>query len=111
MLVFEGNRLVQKLRLSVGGLIAMGELPVLQACPYIEAYIIDRNCSACHGIGLSEGSTAPGLLERHWKYATDHDSLQTVISNGLVDRGMPANPQLKPQEMRTLIHYLRESNR
>lgn len=72
---------------------------------------IDRDCSACHGIGLLGGSTAPGLLEGHWKYATDDESLKTIISNGLMDRGMPANPQLKPQEMRALIHYLGKTNR
>jgi mono/diheme cytochrome c family protein len=54
--------------------------------------LIGRNCAPCHGIALLGGSTAPGLLEGHWKYASDDMSLKTAITQGLMDRGMPASP-------------------
>jgi len=72
--------------------------------------IIDRNCAACHGVALLGGSTAPRLIDTHWKYATDDASLKRIISTGISERGMPGNSRLKPEEMTTLVHYLRTLN-
>jgi aldose sugar dehydrogenase len=79
----------------------------LTAVPGGTLGIIEQNCASCHGPGLEGGGMGQGLLGGHWKHATDDASLRRVISGGLIEIGMPANPQLRPEELDAIVAYLR----
>lgn len=67
--------------------------------------LIEKNCAACHGTAL-KGGMASSLVQGEWKIATDDPSLKKIITEGLMEKGMPPNPQLRAEEIDALIAYL-----
>src|SRR6266851_1219918 len=66
--------------------------------------VFETQCAVCHGADGNGGEFAPGIVIR-LPQRTDAD-LHTVVSGGLLNRGMPAF-KLSEKEMSDLVAYLR----
>jgi alcohol dehydrogenase (cytochrome c) len=65
----------------------------------------ENRCSVCHGADASGGGRAPSILG-FVRYHTDAE-ISGVITNGRVDKGMPAFP-IPAAVMPAMIAHLRE---
>lgn len=84
------------------GLLAMG------------AEVYQRSCQSCHGDQL-QGLVGPNLVDNYWLHGRGKPSdIVTTISEGVLDKGMPAwGPVLKKEEIvavAALIHSKRGAN-
>jgi aldose sugar dehydrogenase len=72
------------------------------------AKIYAEICSNCHGQNL-EGAQAPSMLDDVWSHGGDDASLAALISNGDLEKGMPAFHSLMTEgDIRTMVIYIRE---
>ncbi|MDI1248586.1 MAG: PQQ-dependent sugar dehydrogenase [Lacunisphaera sp.] len=72
------------------------------------AKIYAKICANCHGKNL-EGALAPSMLDDVWSHGGDDASLAALISNGDLDKGMPAFDSLMTEgDIRTMVIYIRE---
>lgn len=72
------------------------------------AKIYAKICANCHGKNL-EGALAPSMLDDVWSHGGDDASLAALISNGDLDKGMPAfNSLMTDGDIRAMVIYIRE---
>ena len=72
--------------------------------------IYGRLCVICHGTAAIAGGYAPDL--RASSVPMSASAFDAIVQNGaLLDRGMPNYPELKPEELEALRHYIRERAR
>ncbi|MEI6106972.1 MAG: PQQ-dependent sugar dehydrogenase [Opitutae bacterium] len=72
------------------------------------AKIYAEICSNCHGKNL-EGAQAPSMLDDVWSHGGDDASLAALISNGDLEKGMPAFHALMTEgDIRAMVIYIRE---
>ncbi len=97
--------------LALLSLAALGSTPALFAQPVLKkdvAKIYAEICSNCHGKNL-EGAQAPSMLDDVWSHGGDDASLAALISNGDLEKGMPAFHSLMTEgDIRTMVIYIRE---
>jgi len=63
-------------------------------------------CARCHGI-LGEGGEGPSLKRAQLSYATDDDTLVSIIVGGIPGTGMPGSRQLRGGDERDVAAYVR----
>ena len=72
--------------------------------------IYGRFCVICHGTAAIAGGYAPDL--RASSVPMSASAFDAIVQNGaLLDRGMPNYPELTPEELEALRHYIRERAR
>jgi mono/diheme cytochrome c family protein len=79
--------------------------------------LFQANCATCHGEDLLGTFVGPPLL--HEIYAPDQltdDDIRAAVANGVTPKtwdfsGMPAFPNLDPDDVEALIAYVRSSQR
>ena len=72
------------------------------------AKIYAEICANCHGKNL-EGAQAPSMLDDVWSHGGDDASLAALISDGDLEKGMPAFHSLMTEgDIRTMVIYIRE---
>jgi glucose/arabinose dehydrogenase/cytochrome c553 len=67
---------------------------------------IARKCASCHGARLRD-SMPVSVVNQHWSYSLDDAALGHVITDGILEKAMPAAHDLSEQEVSQLIRYLR----
>jgi putative heme-binding domain-containing protein len=63
-------------------------------------------CARCHGI-LGEGGEGPSLKRAQLTYATDDDTLRSIIVGGIPGTGMPGSRQLRGGDVLDVAAYVR----
>jgi mono/diheme cytochrome c family protein len=72
--------------------------------------VIAQRCAACHGSQLRV--TMPQeIINNHWRYPMDDNSLRSIIKDGIKEKGMPASRDLSDFDISSLIARLRESSK
>jgi aldose sugar dehydrogenase len=68
------------------------------------------HCATCHGENL-EGGNGGSLISGIWKHGGTDEDLRRVITEGLPNDGMVAYKNvLSPEEIRSLVIFIREQN-
>ena len=63
-------------------------------------------CMACHGMN-GEGLVGPNLTDDYWLHGASIDAIQTVVTNGVTEKGMIAwKGTLSPEEIATVTAYV-----
>lgn len=64
-------------------------------------------CASCHGSDLRGGGLGPDLLDEEWLYGREREDLFRVISDGVLDREMPAfGVSLSERQIDEIITYI-----
>ncbi len=72
--------------------------------------IYDSNCLGCHGPEL-KGGIGPNLTDSEWIHGGSFDEVVTVITNGVLEKGMLAwGPILGPQRIGKVAGYVLSQN-
>lgn len=72
------------------------------------AKIYAEICSNCHGKEM-EGGQAPSMLDDHWVYGGDDETIARTIRDGVLDKGMPAfHTLMNDGDIRAMVIYIRE---
>jgi cytochrome c oxidase cbb3-type subunit 3 len=69
--------------------------------------IFASSCAGCHGLDGRGGEKAPGVAGNARMQRMSDAEISGIISNGIPDSGMPAFRALSPEQVRTLVEYLR----
>lgn len=70
--------------------------------------IYKSHCETCHGKNLKGGMSAP-LNDNKWQFGGSVKEITHSISEGIVDKGMPAwKDTLSPEEIRSLVIFIQE---
>ena len=89
-------------------MIEVKDFKVEDAKYFVGAGLYYETCFVCHGVELMAGGAAPDL--RRSAIASDLQQLTEVVKNGaLRPRGMPAYPELTPEQLEGLQHYIRRT--
>lgn len=99
------------------GLLLLAAVTLLAGCRLIPERsqgerLWRARCAECHGLdGAGNtprymGDPNADLLDDNWSHGSGSGSWELVIRNGVFGR-MPANPDLKPSEVKALIEYLK----
>lgn len=68
--------------------------------------VYDTNCVPCHG-PLGEGVVGPNLTDNHWIHGGSPENIQSVIANGVVEKGMLAwKPMLGDAKVLQVTAYV-----
>ena len=71
------------------------------------AVLFGANCAMCHG-EQGQGLIGPNLTDAYWIHGNQHTDLFTVITDGVLDKGMtPWGSILTPEERSQLVAYIR----
>lgn len=85
----------------------LGTTAVAQSPRHADAYV---NCHMCHGGGAVSGGASPDL--RASPIILSDVAFEAVLRKGtLVERGMPAFPDLSNRHLEALQHYIRQRAR
>jgi cytochrome c oxidase cbb3-type subunit 3 len=69
-----------------------------------EAYV--KNCVACHRAD-GGGMIGPNLTDDYWLHGASLDSIYTVVSNGVLEKGMPPwGKVLSPKDLERVVAYV-----
>jgi glucose/arabinose dehydrogenase len=96
----------------IPALAALGFASTLLGQPVLKkdvAQIYTEICANCHGAQL-EGGSAPSMLDEQWSSGTGDDaSLARIISEGSLEKGMPAFHSLMNEaDIRAMVIFIRE---
>jgi cytochrome c oxidase cbb3-type subunit III len=69
--------------------------------------IFSSTCAGCHGLDGRGGEKAPGLAGNPQAEQLSDAQISDIISNGISGTGMPAFRNLKDEEVRALVGYVR----
>lgn len=71
------------------------------------AMMYKQLCASCHGSKLQGTETAYSLIGRKFKHGADKQSVINNISNGIIDKGMPAwNGAISKNDIEKLADYI-----
>jgi len=69
--------------------------------------LYSANCAVCHG-SSGEGLIGPNLTDAYWIHGNENVDIYTVITEGVLDKGMtPWGSILAPEERSELVAYIR----
>ena len=69
--------------------------------------IFSSTCAGCHGLDGRGGERAPGIAGNPQAERLSDAEISNIISNGINGTGMPAFRNLKDDEVRALVRYVR----
>jgi len=69
--------------------------------------VFASSCAGCHGLDGRGGERAPGIVGNARVQRMSDAEIAAIISNGIPDTGMPAFHALSPEQVRTIVEYLR----
>ncbi|HEC91021.1 MAG TPA: c-type cytochrome [Alphaproteobacteria bacterium] len=79
--------------------------------------IFNRSCASCHGVNASGGAKAPSLISKAYAPMSHADgAIYLAVSRGVRRHhwnlgSMPPQPQIKPDEIKALTAFIRETQR
>mgnify|MGYP000284795827 CR=1 FL=1 len=79
--------------------------------------IFNRTCAKCHGMNASGGAKAPSLISKAYAPMSHADgAIYLAVSRGVRRHhwnlgSMPPQPQIKPDEIKALTAFIRETQR
>ncbi len=79
--------------------------------------IFNRACASCHGVNASGGAKAPSLISKAYAPMSHADgAIYLAVSRGVRRHhwnlgSMPPQPQIKPDEIKALTAFIRETQR
>src|SRR5690242_15101478 len=82
--------------------------PAPQPAPPPAPFI--ARCASCHGDDTRGTARAPGLSLNPRVAAQSGEQLRDFVQRGNPGAGMPAFPDLAPDDLATLVQYLRRLN-
>jgi len=73
------------------------------------ATLYGGNCQNCHA-NSGDGIGAVNLAHQQFKRAVSDDDIRATIHSGVPGAGMPAFPNLKDEELWSLVAYIRSGS-
>ncbi len=79
--------------------------------------IFNRTCAKCHGMNASGGAKAPSLISKAYAPMSHADgAVYLAVTRGVRQHhwnlgSMPAQPGIKPDEIKALTAFIRETQR
>lgn len=65
-----------------------------------------KNCVACHAAD-GGGGIGPNLADNYWIHGASMDSIYSIVSNGVLAKGMPPwGKVLKPEDLDRVVAYV-----
>ena len=92
-------------------------LPEFSKPAKIGRQIFNRSCAQCHGANASGGAKAPSLISKTYAPGSHADgAIFLAVSRGVRRHhwnlgDMPPQPQIKPDEIKYLTAFIRETQR
>jgi cytochrome c oxidase cbb3-type subunit 3 len=107
MKAYEISQLIQKGSVSIA---SEDELKAfLKEAPRIDAgrEIFKNRCLACHG-AQGQGGIGPNLTDDYWIHGGKMTDILTVVTNGVLDKGMPPwGAILKQDELYSVVTFVK----
>lgn len=79
--------------------------------------VFNRTCASCHGINASGGAKAPSLISKAYAPMSHADgAIYLAVTRGVRRHhwnlgSMPPQPKIKPDEIKALTAFIRETQR